>query len=107
MITLNKEFLQDRVKKFQAELKEMSNHFGRIKQHNEREKARLMEMAGLTQKFQQMDEELENWKVENQKLADNISGRIFELKELIENIEKFEQLEQDLPSEEESQEDKN
>lgn len=103
MITLNKQFLQDRIKKFQAELKEMTNHFVHLKQHNEREKARLLEISGLTQKFQKMDEDLDNWKVENQKTADNISGRIFELKELIQQIEEFEK---QLPSEEDLSEDK-
>lgn len=102
-----REYLQKRIADRQAELKEMGEVFSRLKAHNEREKERLLVESGLKAQFNKLDDEVKRWTEENQKKADNISGRIFELKELLAVLTEFEEQHAEELAELESQEDQN
>lgn len=101
------EYLQKRITDRQAEIKEMGEVFHRLKNHNEREKQRLLIESGLQEQFDKLDEDLKRWSEANQKKADNISGRIFELKELLTVLIEFEEQHAEELAELEEQKDAN
>lgn len=102
-----REYLELRIKNHQSELQDMGAEFEKIKAQNELEKKKLLAEMGLQAMFDNMDRELDRWKVTNQKKADNISGRIFELKELLTVLIEFEEQHAEELAELEEQKDAN